>query len=273
MMIRAFRSAVAALCVVSLSPFAVAGPEGDAAADAAALLRSYDSFTAITNKDERKAAGEKFMEECKKFTAAYEGKLTSGQEYLTLGLAYMYSGDREKSAAILESYQKSLVGKPAPSLKVWHVVGQGDGPWSFDDAKGKVVLVDFWATWCPPCRQVIPDLVKKYEAKKADGLVVVGATQIYGNGYLGGKPVRDLDKAAELKLNADFVKEMGITYPIVFCEKNTAMLHYAVLGIPTLVLVDRDGIVQHIQTGAGEHEELDKKLAECLAKKPAGAGF
>jgi thiol-disulfide isomerase/thioredoxin len=270
---RTLQSVVAALSIVSLSSVALASPGGDAAADAKALRTAYEALGSITKPEEKKAAYEKFMVPCKEYIEKYDGKVKEGQEYLTLGLAYTVTGNREKSSEILSAYQTSLVGKKAPSLGVWNVLGKGDASWSFDDAKGQVVLVDFWATWCGPCRKVIPELVKTYEAHKGEGLLVVGATKLYTYGYLGGKSVRDLDKEAELKLNADFVKEMNITYPIVFCDASTAMMNYAVLGIPTLVLVDREGIVRHIQTGAGEHEELEKMIVECLAKKPAGAGY
>ncbi len=269
---RLVRSTVVALSVALLSA-PVLAHGGDADAAAKALRASFDAISSIQDPAERKAAQEKFTAECTKFIEEFGATITDGPAYATLGLAYTLTGNREKGDEILDKYQEGLEGKKAPSLNVWHAIGAPNN-WSLDQAKGKVVLVDFWATWCPPCRAVIPDLVKLYEKRSKDGLLVVGATQLYGSGFLGGKSVRDLDKEAELKLNADFQKEMNISYPIVFCEKNTGMVSYGVRGIPTLVLIDREGKVRHIQTGAGDHATLDAKIEELLkAGKTDHSGY
>ena len=95
------------------------------------------------------------------------------------------------------------------------------------DFKGKVVILDFWATWCPPCRKEIPgfiDLQKKYVDK---GLVVVGVS---------------LDEQGAAIVQP-FVKQLGMTYPVVIGDGQVVAAYGGIEAIPTTFIIDRQGKV------------------------------
>lgn len=153
-----------------------------------------------------------------------------------------------------------LVGKPAPSWTATDVVrANGDKTGlSSGDLLGKVVVLDFFASWCPPCRAAIPHLVE-LQAKHREDLQVVALTKAYGYGMdfgdpeakvpSGGKTVRGLDHAGEVALYAPLAKAFGIDYPIAFVDPDVSA-SYGVERIPTLVVLDRAGKVVGVQEGA-----------------------
>jgi thiol-disulfide isomerase/thioredoxin len=158
-----------------------------------------------------------------------------------------------------------LEGKPAPSLEIEAWIGEQN--LTLETLKGKVVLIDFWATWCGPCLRVIPHLVELYEKHKDRGLMVLGATRLYKAVRFQGQMKRNLSKEEELKLLKEFAKEYKITYPIVITAKNVSGQKYFVTGIPTVFLVDRKGNIRFHQVGAGSHEKLDAELEKLLEEK------
>lgn len=191
------------------------------------------------------------------------------EEARKLKKSYVGAIKQNAARAKADAERNKLKGKPAPVLGANDVLDQ-DEPMTLASLKGKVVILDFWATWCGPCRRVIPHLVELYNAHKDEGLMVLGVTRLYGGGFVPGEgSKRDLDKDAEYDVNRRCAKAMKMTYPIVFAPD--AFKAYMVKGIPQLVLIDRDGKVRHIQVGAGDHAELDKLIKECLAAKPGDA--
>lgn len=153
-----------------------------------------------------------------------------------------------------------LVGKPAPSWTATDVVRVGGDKTglSSGDLLGKVVVLDFFASWCPPCRAAIPHLVELQAKHRAD-LQVVALTKAYGYGMdfgdpeakvpSGGQNVRGLDYANEVALYAPLAKAFGIDYPIAFVDPEVSA-SYGVRVIPTLVVLDRAGKVVGVQEGA-----------------------
>ncbi len=116
---------------------------------------------------------------------------------------------------------------------------------ALSDYSGKVVVVNFWATWCPPCRAEIPDFVEVYNDLKDKGLVVVGIT---------------LDDAPE-KIRAVMV-DKKITYPVVVADQAALSRYGGINAVPTTFIVDRKGNLVSRQVGA-----MDKKMLEELVKK------
>ncbi|HKT78981.1 MAG TPA: TlpA disulfide reductase family protein [Vicinamibacterales bacterium] len=92
------------------------------------------------------------------------------------------------------------------------------------DLRGKVVLVNFWATWCPPCRQEIPDLIK-LQNKYKDKLIVIGVSE-------DEIPVADVKK---------FVTEQGMNYPIVMTNPELRKIFKGIAALPTTFILDTDG--------------------------------
>jgi thiol-disulfide isomerase/thioredoxin len=169
-----------------------------------------------------------------------------------------------------------LVGKPAPEIaaKTW-IDGE---PTALSAMKGKVVLVDFWATWCPPCRDVMPGLNALHEARKADGLVVLGVTRHYKRGFLpnpgtkdplrDGVPVKDIAEADYRDHLKAFKTNVGITYPFVVTDGDAEAKAYHVSGIPTMAVVDRDGTIVFVKVGSGDETLLKTAVDRLLAPPP-----
>jgi len=178
----------------------------------------------------------------------------------------------------MEPYLKlrqALVGRTAPEIKAAMWVGGEAKPLSA--LKGHVVVVDFWATWCGPCRQVMPHLNALYKEKKDQGLQVVGVTRFYSNGFLPdgdiageGKSVQGMDNDAFLEHLKTFREHTGIVYPYAVGSQKD-FKNYLVRGIPTLVILDPKGVVRFVTVGSGS-EGLLRHAAEFLMKAPPEAG-
>lgn len=98
---------------------------------------------------------------------------------------------------------------------------------SLDSLSGKVVLLNFWATWCPPCREEMPGMEQLWQKYSDRGLVIVAIT------------VDDTDERGIRK----FVEQLGLTYPVLIDTGSSVADRYAVGGLPTSFLIDRDGQV------------------------------
>lgn len=166
-----------------------------------------------------------------------------------------------------------LVGQPAPSWRATDVVrANGDkASLASSDLLGKVVVLDFFASWCPPCRAAIPHLVA-LQAKHREDVQVVALTRPYGYGMdfsdpdakvpNGGTTVRGLDHVGEVALYAPLAKAFGIDYPIAFVDASVSA-SYGVRAIPTMVVLDRAGKVVGVQEGANP-EALDALVERAL---------
>lgn len=134
---------------------------------------------------------------------------------------------------------------------------------SLETLKGKVVLIDFFATWCRPCIMAFPHM-REWQEKYGDkGLVIVGLTTYQGR-YDGG----GVNPAEELKkLKDDFIPKHKLTWP-VGVEKNgrQTMTDYQVQGIPHVVLIDRGGKVQYVKVGATDFDKTERKIQQLLGE-------
>ncbi len=120
---------------------------------------------------------------------------------------------------------------------------------SLDDFKGKVVLIDFWATWCPPCKESVPDLNSLYEKYKNNGVVILGLSVDAG----GPNIVKAFKEAYKM------------SYPILMADESITR-KYGVRGIPSLFILDKDGRVQQNFVGfsPGMTAMIEKKIKELL---------
>jgi thiol-disulfide isomerase/thioredoxin len=116
------------------------------------------------------------------------------------------------------------------------------------DLRGKVVVLDFWATWCAPCRAEAPVVERLSERWKDQGVVVVGVNQDAPN---------EGDPRAYAQAN-------GLTYPIVHDPSTSVARSYGVSGLPTLVIVSPAGRVSAIRTGYTDEAELERLVRRAL---------
>ena len=116
------------------------------------------------------------------------------------------------------------------------------------DYKGKVVIIDFWATWCPPCRKGIPDLISIQKDFK-DDLVVIGIS------LDGEKTIKDVP---------GFVKSYGINYPIVYGDEKVVAAYGGIEAIPTAFVVDKEGHVVDQHVGLVPIQTYIDKIKELI---------
>jgi thiol-disulfide isomerase/thioredoxin len=139
-----------------------------------------------------------------------------------------------------------LIGKPAPDLTLSTLDGR---QMPLSSLRGKVVLLDFWATWCAPCRDQMPAIAKLVKETRDQGLIVLGIND---------------DETPEKA--ASFANEQKLDWPSLFDGKqHEAREKYKVDGIPTLVLIDKQGVVVEYQLGSGP--AIDAAIRAALRKQ------
>jgi len=117
-----------------------------------------------------------------------------------------------------------------------------------ENFRGKVLLVNFWATWCPPCRKEIPYLIKLQERNKDKGFSVLGVSMDEGGRKLVNK----------------FVSKLGVNYPVIIGDSKLARGFGGVIGIPVTFLVDREGNLVKRLDGYVSERVLEKELEKIL---------
>jgi len=136
-------------------------------------------------------------------------------------------------------------------------------PKKLTDLRGQVVLLDFWAPWCGPCRYTLPNLARWQTKYKSKGLVILGVTKYYGQAEQ--KPVTPKE---ELDYLRSFRKRQALPYGFVVTDGNTDEFNYGVFSIPTSFLIDRKGVLRYISFGANEEEiQLLGQLIEKLVNE------
>jgi peroxiredoxin len=265
---------LAALLIFALSlslQTAVAAEKSVASTELEALITKIQTKLSANKNTEADLAPE--LKEFDALLAEHKGEKTDDVAQILLMKATLYHEvlkDEKKGDALMEELQRdfpdskqakmmkqeaetkklraSLVeGAKFPDFDVKDTAGK---PLSVANYKGKVVLLDFWATWCPPCRAELPNVIKTYEAYHKQGFEIIGIS---------------LDKD-EQKL-ASFTKEKNMVWPQYFDGlywQNKLAVKYGIQSIPATFLLDGQGtIIGHDLRG----EALDQAVAKAVAKK------
>ena len=161
----------------------------------------------------------------------------------------------------------TLVGKPAAPLHFsW---ASPAGLKTLADLRGKVVVLDFWATWCGPCVASFPQMRELTAHYRGLDVVVLGVTSIQGSVIgLGPERIDTKDNPSkEMALMTDYIKAKDITWPIAFSEEAVFNPDYAIRGIPHMAIVAPDGILRHsglhpAMPHAEKVEKIDALLRE-----------
>lgn len=138
-------------------------------------------------------------------------------------------GSAQSTSAPEEGF---LPGKSAPAFTLTDLDGK---PVSLADYKGKVVVVDFWATWCGPCNMEIPHLIELQKEFEPQGATILALSV-------------DEDPPATVK---QFVTEKGMNYPVVMADQDTQG-KYGVTGYPTAYVIDKTGVIRNVFQGYTE---------------------
>ena len=143
----------------------------------------------------------------------------------------------------------SLAGEPklAPDFTLTDLDGR---KLSLSDYKGKVVLLNFWATWCGPCRTEIPHFIEMQDKLGPDGFQVIGISMDDD-----AKPVRK------------FYQQYKLNYPVAVGDDKLADLYGGVLGLPVSFIIDREGRIYAKHVGATNASEFDSEVRDLLAKR------
>ena len=149
------------------------------------------------------------------------------------------------------AYLPPVLPRPAPAFVVEMPEGKDR---ALADLRGKVVLVDFWATWCKPCLETMPRLQKLYSAYSARGFEVLGVSID-----------EDKDRVKKIK---KMVTKMAISYPIFIDAKQTpAWYQFKVKAIPAMYLLDGESQIVAQWTGKIDYKEVEKEVLKRLDKR------
>ena len=141
--------------------------------------------------------------------------------------------------------QNPLLGKPAPDFQLSSLDGQ---PVSLSDLKGSPVLLNFWATWCGPCRGEMPYLQQIYEKWQVMGLVLLAINIGESSSDVG-----------------EFMQDQGLSLPVLLDSEGEISAQYGIEYIPATFFIDSEGIVQEVKVGAFQSTaEIEESLLQLI---------
>lgn len=147
-------------------------------------------------------------------------------------------------AGVKNKGAQPVQGQLAPNFAFQYPNGD---TFTLADFRGQPVIVNFWATWCPPCRREMPGLVKAYEQYKDDGLMIL-----------------EVDVAEPPEAVAQFVQEYNMTMPVILDQRQEVTRLYRTDSFPTSFFIDKDGVIQVRWVGYLPEDQLALNLQKIM---------
>ncbi|HLF28938.1 MAG TPA: redoxin domain-containing protein [Anaerolineae bacterium] len=145
----------------------------------------------------------------------------------------------------LDDVASPVAGRPAPDFTLQTTDGQRI---TLGDLRGQVVILNFWATWCPPCRTEMPALQEVYDARRAEGLLVLA-----------------VDQAEAPDVVRSFGAELQLTFPLVPDPDYVVSEQYRISLLPSTFFIGRDGVIREVVFGGPMNRALlESKIAPLL---------
>lgn len=142
-------------------------------------------------------------------------------------------------------------GFPAPDFTLDTLDG---GQMTLSDLRGRVVMINLWTSWCPPCREEMPTIDNVYQAHKDEGLEVLAVNSTFQDS--------EADAAA-------FAQELGLSFPILLDRDGAVSRRYQLRALPTTYFIDRQGIIRAVVPGGPMSESLiQSKIEDLLVEAP-----
>jgi peroxiredoxin len=172
--------------------------------------------------------------------------MSNSKKLAALCLGLMLASGVARAAAVAV-----VADTPAPGFSAPHLLKQST--MKLDDYRGKVVYLDFWASWCPPCRSAFPQVDRIYAKYRERGLEVVAVNQ-------------DQELAEALR----FVEKQPISFTLVTDRDHGIAERYGVKTMPSAYLIDRKGVVRHVHRGFKQDSAaaLEEQIVALLEEKP-----
>ncbi|MBI5855792.1 MAG: TlpA family protein disulfide reductase [Nitrospirae bacterium] len=159
---------------------------------------------------------------------------------LTFGIVWLQSS----------KYEPLTVGKPAPDFLLPNL---DDKTVKLSDYRGKVIFLNFWATWCKPCREEMPSMELMHKSLEKDGLVVLAVS---------------IDRVTTKKDIPPFIKSMNLTFPVLVDSWGQTDKRYKLMGVPETYIIDQDGILREKVIGPRDWTRVDSlRVVMDLLKK------
>jgi len=157
---------------------------------------------------------------------------------LLLGAGWIWLSRADPGSTTAGSIPAPQVGFLAPDFSL---VNQNGETVQLSELRGQPILLNFWASWCGPCRSEMPSMEKVYREVNGDGIEILAVNST----------IQDDPNAAN-----QFAQELGLTFPILFDTTGEATRQYLVRALPTSFFIDRNGIIQEIVVGGPMSEAL-----------------
>ncbi len=147
------------------------------------------------------------------------------------------------------SLSAQTLGSPAPDFALNTLAG---GTASLSDYTGRPVFINFWASWCTPCRGEMSDIIAAYDAHKDQHLQVLAIN------------LTDQERMKDVR---KFVEALQLPFPVLLDEKGKVRKRYALHGVPTSLFIDAQGLVRLVNPGPITSETIQRGLAEILPER------